>query len=124
MSQMVIYQPDVGGKVSVRVDGETLWLAQEQMAELFGRERSVITKHLRNIFREEELVEGAACANFAHAAADGKTYQTLHYSLDAIISGGYRANSRRGTQFRQWARSFDARLDVGPDQNGTQCGRT
>jgi hypothetical protein len=59
MSQMVIYQPDGGGKVSVRVDGETLWLTQEQMAELFGRERSVITRHLRNIFREEELVEDA-----------------------------------------------------------------
>jgi prophage maintenance system killer protein len=89
--------------VTVRLDGESLWLTQEQMAELFGRERSVITKHLRNVFKEGELVEDSVCANFAHTADDGKTYQTKHYNLDAIISVGYRVNSKRGTQFRQWA---------------------
>jgi len=76
---------------------------QEQMAELFGRERSVISKHLRNVFREEELEESSVCANFARTAGDGKTYQTQHYNLDAIISVGYHVNSKRGTQFRQWA---------------------
>jgi hypothetical protein len=78
MSQMVIYLPDVGGKVSVRVDGETLWLTQEQIAELFGRELSEAIWHLRNIFREESLVADAVRANFAQTAADGKTNQTLH----------------------------------------------
>ncbi len=103
MSEMVIYQHAAGEPVSVRLEGETLWLTQEQMAELFGRERSVITKHLRNIFKEEELDENTVCAFFARTASDGKTYQTRHYNLDAIISVGYRVNSRRGTQFRQWA---------------------
>ncbi|MBV8048836.1 MAG: virulence protein RhuM/Fic/DOC family protein [Paludibacterium sp.] len=103
MSGMVIFQPEAGDSVSVRLDGETLWLTQDQMAELFGRERSVITKHLRNIFRNKELAESSVCANFAHTAADGKSYRTLHYNLDAIISVGYRVNSKRGTQFRQWA---------------------
>jgi Virulence protein RhuM family len=106
MSEIIIYAPTDGGSVTVRLEGESLWLTQEQMAELFGRERSVITKHLRNVFRESELVESSACANFAHTAGDGKTYQTRHYNLDAIISVGYRVNSKRGTQFRQWATSI------------------
>lgn len=102
MSELVIF--DAGGDdVSVRLEGETLWLTQEQMSALFGRERSVITKHLRNVFKEAELVEGAVCAKFAHTAGDGKVYQSQHYNLDAIISVGYRVNSKRGTQFRQWA---------------------
>ncbi|EQD50780.1 death-on-curing family protein, partial [mine drainage metagenome] len=103
VSEIIIYEPTDGGHVTVRLEGESLWLTQEQMAELFGRERSVITKHIRNIFREEELEEGSVCANFARTAGDGKIYQTQHYNLDAIISVGYRVNSKRGTQFRQWA---------------------
>lgn len=98
------YEPADGGQVTVRLEGDSLWVTQEQMAELFGRERSVISKHLRNVFREEELEESSVCANFARTAGDGKTYQTQHYNLDAIISVGYRVNSKRGTQFRQWAR--------------------
>ncbi|UUM22216.1 virulence protein RhuM/Fic/DOC family protein [Mycoavidus sp. SF9855] len=103
MSEIIIYESADGGKVTVRLEGESLWVTQEQMAELFGRERSVITKHLRNVFREEELEESSVCANFARTAGDGKIYQTQHYNLDAIISVGYRVNSKRGTQFRQWA---------------------
>ena len=103
MSEIIIYEPENGGEVTVRLEGESLWMTQEQMAELFGRERSVIIKHLRNVFREDELEESSVCANFARTAGDGKTYQTQHYNLDAIISVGYRVNSKRGTQFRQWA---------------------
>lgn len=105
MSELFIFQPDPASAVQVRLEGETVWLTQEQLAEVFGRERSVITKHLRNIFKEEELQADSVCANFAHTAADGKTYQVLHYNLDAILSVGYRVNSKRGTQFRQWASS-------------------
>ena len=73
------------------------------MAELFQRERSVVTKHIRNIFAEGELVESAVCATYAQTAADGKNYQTVYYNLDVIISVGYRVKSHRGTQFRIWA---------------------
>jgi prophage maintenance system killer protein len=102
MSELRIYTTDER-EVAVRLEGETVWLTQAQMAGLFERERSVITKHLRNVFKEGELEETAVCANFAHTAADGKTYQTRFYNLDAILSVGYRVNSRRGVQFRQWA---------------------
>ncbi|HEV7834258.1 MAG TPA: RhuM family protein [Caballeronia sp.] len=100
MSELVIYQPESGEPVAVRLDGDTLWLNQEQMAELFGRERSVITKHLKNVFKEEELVEESNVQNL-HIAGSDKPVK--FYSLDAIISIGYRVNSKRGTLFRQWA---------------------
>lgn len=104
MSEVLIYETDSGQtRVDVRLDAETVWLTQEQMALLFGRERSVVTKHLRNVFKEGELDEFSVCANFAHTASDGKTYQTKFFNLDAIISVGYRVNSKRGVQFRQWA---------------------
>ncbi|MBD3896087.1 virulence RhuM family protein [Halomonas sp. ML-15] len=101
---LVIYQHG-DHPVEVRLDTgqETIWLRQEQMSELFGRERSVVTKHLRNIFREGELDEGAVCANFAHTAEDGKTYQVCHYNLDVVISVGYRVKSHEATHFRRWA---------------------
>ena len=103
-SEIILYQTEDGGtRVQVRLQGETVWLPQQQMAELFQRERSVITKHIRNIFEEGELVEDAVCANHARTAADGKTYQTAAYNLDVIISVGYRVKSLRGTQFRIWA---------------------
>ena len=89
--------------VSVSIDKETVWLTQEQMGHLFERERSVITKHIRNVFAEGELARESVCAKFAHTAADGKTYQVDYYNLDVIISVGYRVKSRRGVQFRQWA---------------------
>ncbi|WP_181880962.1 RhuM family protein [Crenobacter cavernae] len=97
MSDMVIYQHEAGEPVTVRLEGDTLWLTQEQMAELFGRERSVITKHLRNVFREGELAEESNVQNL-HIAGSDKPVK--FYNLDAIISVGYRVNSRRGTQFR------------------------
>lgn len=102
MSDIAIYESD-SGVVSVKLVGDTVWLRQEQLAELFGRERSVITKHLGNVFKEGELVRESVCAKFAHTAQDGKTYEVDHFNLDAILSVGYRVNSRQGTRFRQWA---------------------
>lgn len=96
-------------EISVNIDAETVWLTQEQISQLFERDRTVITKHLRNIFKEGELNEQMVCANFAHTtehgAIKGKTQekQVKYYNLDAILSVGYRVNSKRGTQFRQWA---------------------
>ena len=88
--------------VQVLYKDETVWATQKVIAELFGVDRSVVTKHLKNIFQTHELQQDTVCANFAHTASDGKTYNTLFYSLDAIISVGYRINSVRATQFRQW----------------------
>ncbi len=89
--------------IEVRYQDDTVWLTQKLMAELFDVERSVVTKHLKNIFNDNELDQDSVCANFAHTASDGKRYKTQFYNLDAIISVGYRVNSRRATQFRQWA---------------------
>jgi len=100
-SQIEIYQAKGGAaRIDVRLDGETVWLTQAQIGFLFQTERSVITKHLRNIFNDNELQKSSVCAKFAHTATDGKIYQTNFYNLDAIISVGYRVNSRRATQFR------------------------
>lgn len=101
-TDIAIYQAD-NGTVEVRLQGETVWLRQEQMTQLFGRERSVITKHIKNVFAEGELEANSVCAKFAHTAADGKSYQVEHYNLDVIISVGYRVKSVQGTRFRQWA---------------------
>jgi len=89
--------------IEVRVEAGTVWLTQKAIAELYDAERSVITKHLSNIFASAELSEISVCANFAHTAGDGKTYQCKFYNLEAIIAVGYRVNSTRATQFRQWA---------------------
>lgn len=106
MTEIIIYDdPEIAVPVQVTLDGETVWLTQAQMAELFSRERSVITKHIRNVFRDGELEQKAVRAIFAHTAADGKIYQTEHYNLDVIISVGYRVKSPRGVRFRQWATS-------------------
>ena len=102
MNELAFFETD-DGSIEVRVEQETVWLSQDQMARIFERERSVITKHLRNVFRDGELAEEAVCANFAHTAVDGKTYQTKFFNLDAILSVGYRVNSKRGIHFRQWA---------------------
>ena len=90
-------------RLEVRLEAETVWLTQKDMAELFNTERSVITKHIRNVFNTRELNKSSVCAKFAHTAADGKVYQTQCYNLDVIISVGYRVNSKQGTQFRIWA---------------------
>lgn len=90
-------------KVEATFDNDTVWLSIDQMAELFQRDRSVIGKHIRNIFKEGELLKESVWAKFAHTAADGKDYNVDYYNLDVIISVGYRVKSVRGTQFRIWA---------------------
>jgi prophage maintenance system killer protein len=97
--QVILYK----NNLEVRLEKDTVWLTQKQLSELFNTERSVVTKHLQNVFNSGELEEKSVCANFAHTAADGKTYQTNYYNLDVIISIGYRVNSKQGTQFRIWA---------------------
>lgn len=97
--QVVIYKD----RFEVRLEKETVWLTQKQMADLFDTERSVIIKHISNIFNTRELERKAVCAKFAHTAEDGKVYQTQFYNLDMIVSVGYRVNTKRGTQFRIWA---------------------
>jgi len=101
--EIVIYKAKGGPLIDVHLQQESVWLTQKQMADLFDTERSVITKHANNILKTKELEGKSVCANFAHTAADGKTYQTNYYNLDMIISVGYRVNSKRGTQFRIWA---------------------
>ena len=103
-SEMILYQSEDGQtKVEVRMEGETVWLTLNQLAELFQRDKSVISRHIKNVFEEGELLPGSVVAKFATTAADGKTYQVDYYNLDMIISVGYRVNSHRGTQFRIWA---------------------
>ena len=103
-NQIEIYQGSDGKTlVEVKFEDDTIWLTQAQMVALFDRERSVITKHVNNIFKEQELKKEAACAKFAHTADDGKTYQVEHYNLDVVISVGYRVKSTQGTRFRIWA---------------------
>lgn len=101
----LVYETESGMKLPVKTDGTTVWLTQAQMCELFGRERSVITKHIRNVFKEGELLENAVCANFAQTASDGKVYKVAYYNLDVVISVGYRVKSFQGTRFRIWATS-------------------
>lgn len=104
--QFLLYSmPDEQGKVQVIVKDGTIWCTQKAMAQLFGVDRSVITKHLKNIFDSGELRQESVCAKNALTAADGKNYQTTLYNLDAIISVGYRVNSIKATKFRQWATS-------------------
>jgi len=103
MSEIIIYEPADGGPVMVRLEGDSLWLTQEQIADLFKRERSVITKHLRNIFKDGELVEESNVQNVQNLHIAGSDKPVKFYNLDAIISVGYRVNSKRGTQFRQWS---------------------
>jgi hypothetical protein len=95
--------PDRKVRVEIYLQNETIWLTQQKIADLFGVDRSVVTKHLRNIFSSNELSEVAVCAKIAHTATDGKTYNTQFYNLDAIISIGYRVNSTQATHFRIWA---------------------
>ncbi|MDP2703843.1 MAG: RhuM family protein [bacterium] len=102
--QLVIYQAP-SGAIELRGDfnKETIWATQAQIADLFSIERSVATKHIRNILKDKELNSNSVCANFAHTADDGKIYQVQFYNLDLILAVGYRANSSRAIEFRQWA---------------------
>ncbi|MCY7329310.1 MAG: virulence RhuM family protein, partial [Saprospiraceae bacterium] len=103
-NEIIIYQSEDGQtKVEVRMEGETVWLTLNQLAELFQRDKSAISRHIKNVFESGELQPGSVVANFATTATDGKTYQVDYYNLDMIISVGYRVNSHRGTQFRIWA---------------------
>lgn len=102
-SDIIMYQTVDGlTKIDVQMSTETVWLTREQMAELFQRDRSVIGKHIRNIFNKGELRKESVWAKFAHTAEDGKVYQVDYYNLDVIISAGYRVKSLRGTLFRIW----------------------
>ena len=104
-SSIVLYTTDDGNtRLEVKLEKDTVWLTQSQMAELFGRDRTVITRHIRNIFREGELDENITCAKFAHMGVDkDQIYETTMYNLDVIISVGYRVKSINGTKFRIWA---------------------
>lgn len=102
--EILLYQTEDGEtRIEAHMVNESVWLTQAQISDLFQKDRSVITKHISNIFEEGELVKDSVCAKFAHTAADGKTYQVDYYNLDVIISVGYRVKSHRGTQFRIWA---------------------
>ena len=102
--EIVMYQPDETIRLEVRMGEDTVWLSQQQMAELFQRDQSVIARHIRNIYKEEELTEEGTYAKFAYMGHDGlQKYEVIHYNLDVIISVGYRVKSKRGTRFRQWA---------------------
>ncbi len=106
-NEILLYTtPNGRVKVEIYIQNETIWLTQQKIADLFGVERSVVTKHLKNIFQSGELSETSVCAKFAHTAADGKNYLTQFYNLDAIISVGYRVNSTQATHFRIWATSI------------------
>jgi hypothetical protein len=103
-SEILIYQNQNGHiKIDVRLEDETVWLTQLQMAQLFGKDKRTISEHIGNIFKEGELEENSVVRNFRITATDGKNYDTQHYNLDVIISVGYRVKSPQGTQFRIWA---------------------
>ena len=103
-AEFLIFTSQAGeNNIEVRVEDETVWLTQKLISELFDKGRSTITEHLKNIFVEGELDENSVCREFRHTANDGKIYQTKYYNLDAIISVGYRVNSKKATHFRQWA---------------------
>ena len=103
-SQVVIYKdPEGSFSVDVKLQGETVWLDAHQMAKLFGRDRTVIVRHIRNVYNTKELDSNSTCAKNAQVAADGKVRFMDFYNLDMILSVGYRVNSKRGTQFRIWA---------------------
>ena len=101
--EIIVYQPQSTLRLEVRIQDETVWLTQAQIAELFGTRRQAITKHLQNIFKSGELNESLVSSILELTASDGKNYVTKIYNLDAIISVGYRVNSRNATLFRQWA---------------------
>lgn len=102
--EVALYEmPDGRTELEVRLYGDTVWLSQKQMGELFGKNVRTISEHIRNVFKEGELSESSVIRNFRITAADGKSYETQFYNLDVIISVGYRVKSKRGTQFRIWA---------------------
>lgn len=106
LGEIILYQPDSEVKLEVRLEEETVWLTQEQIATLFGTKRPAITKHLNNIYNSGELDRESTCSILEHMGNDGKQkYVTKFYNLDAILSVGYRVNSRNATLFRRWGNS-------------------
>ena len=104
--EIILYQPDETVRLEVRLEDDTVWLTQAQMAELFGKDRTVIGRHIRNVYNEGELQQDITCAKFAHMGSEGdQRYEFTAYNQDVIISVGYRVKSQRGTQFRIWATS-------------------
>ena len=102
--EIVLYQPEGEVRLEVRVENETVWLTQAQIADLFGTKRPAITKHLKNIYASQELDESSTCSILEHMGNDSKqVYETKYYNLDAILSVGYRVNSKNATLFRRWA---------------------
>ena len=102
--EIVLYQPEGEVRLEVRVENETVWLTQAQNADLFGTKRPAITKHLKNIYASQELEEDTTCSILEHVGNDSKqVYETKYYNLDAILSVGYRVNSKNATHFRRWA---------------------
>ncbi|MBD5223142.1 MAG: DNA-binding protein [Bacteroidales bacterium] len=102
-NEIILYQPDSTVKLEVRLENETVWLTQQQIADLFGVKQPAISKHLKNIFESGELIETSVHSILEYTATDGKSYKTKFYNLDAILSVGYRVNSKNATLFRQWA---------------------
>jgi hypothetical protein len=103
-NEIVLYRPnELAEHIEVRIDENTVWLTLDQIANLFERDKSTVSRHIKNLFDESELERVSVVANFATTAADGKTYQVDYYNLDVIISVGYRVKSKQGTQFRIWA---------------------
>jgi len=105
-SEIILYQTEDGrARIECRFEGESIWLTQKLMAELFQKDVRTINEHIQNVFEEGELPPDSVIRKFRITAADGKTYETQHYNLDVVISVGYRVKSARGTQFRIWRRS-------------------
>ena len=104
--EIILYQSEDAIQLEVRIENETVWLSLNQMSDLFGRDKSVISRHIKNVFFEGELESSSVVAKNATTAIDGKIYQIEFYNLDVIISVGYRVKSKRGTQFRIWANSI------------------
>jgi len=103
-SEIILYQTEDGrARIECRFEGESIWLTQKLMAELFQKDVRTINEHIQNVFEEGELPSDSVIRKFRITAADGKTYETQHYNLDVVISVGYRVKSARGTQFRIWA---------------------
>ncbi len=105
-NEIILYETaDHAVKLNVNTDGDTVWLSLDQLTDLFDRDKSTISRHIRNVFKEGELDRDSVVANYATTATDGKTYQVDYYNLDVIISVGYRVKSQRGVEFRKWANS-------------------
>ena len=105
--EIILYQSENSTQLEVRIENETVWLTQAQIADLYGTKRPAITKHLKNIFESGELMENSTCSILEHMGADDmRLYQTKYYNLDVVISVGYRVNTKNATQFRIWANSI------------------